>query len=875
MSTVTKKACNIKINGKEISVSEGTVILEACNKNEVPVSNLCYNRKLVPFAACRTCMVEMVVDGKKELVYSCTQPVADGMEVRTGTEETNRYNKACLEMLLVEHPLDCPICDKSGVCPLQDNTDMLQLFDGRFEIQRRNEPSIKTNPIIEFYLNRCIMCGLCVRACDEIQGVQALDYHKRGMSVSIGTANDEPLDCEFCGQCITVCPTGALMDMTSGARGLAALFTNTHTTCNYCSWGCTFMLESKKGQVIRIEADEGYDVGINEGNLCAKGRLGHGIIHNDQRIESPLMNVGGTYKEVTWEEALETIADRMQTTVNRSGPDSLAGIGSEKLTNEESFLFQKLFRSLLGSNHVTSLANLRAPYVNSFMLNCFENGITSQPITKLQEADVVLIFNSDLPSEYPVGGNSIRFGTIFSDTDLLIANPRKVVFDSRAKVDVRMTFKHGSDLAVASRMSRIMIDNKFVDVGKIQSSIPNYNDWVQSLAPYTAKAVEQTTGLPDDVLTRAAERFARDADRFVIVGNDILDTNQGEEVLNALLNLCTLVQHGSTGSVSIYPPREHCNSQGVNDMGCTPEFLPGYQSIKDSSALEKVASKWGNLSLGDANLAEDLFQNCINGTLKFLYIAGEDPIQSYYKPQLVKEALRTVPFLVVTDVFMTDTAGMADLILPSSTFAEKDGTYTNMSRHVQRVAAAVIPEGISKPDFDILIELASALGKPFQNTDIASVQQEIENVTPAYKGVFPGNKSVQWKPDSANTNPRFHTNSTSAEQNDGAEGYPFTLQTNNHMFHIGSYSQYAKALVDIGPECIAELHPDDAKGLGISTGDNIVVESPEGKVEVKVKTTKVTSRGMLYIPKNWINVPVNTLRNGEEGLINVKISKAG
>ena len=234
-----------------------------------------------------------------------------------------------------------------------------------------------------------------------------------------------------------------------------------------------------------------------------------------------------------------------------------------------------------------------------------------------------------------------------------------------------------------------------------------------------------------------------------------------------------------------------------------------------------------------------------------------------------------MPFLVVTDVFMTDTAGMADLILPSSTFAEKDGTYTNMSRHVQRVAAAVIPEGISKPDFDILIELASALGIPFQNTDIASVQQEIENVTPAYKGVFPGNKSVQWKPDSANTNPRFHTNSTSAEQNGGAEGYPFTLQTNNHMFHIGSYSQYAKALVDIGPECIAELHPDNAKGLGISTGDNIVVESPEGKVEVKVKTTKVTSRGMLYIPKNWINVPVNTLRNGEEGLINVKISKAG
>ncbi|MBT3184809.1 MAG: molybdopterin-dependent oxidoreductase [Nitrospina sp.] len=853
MSTVTKKACNIKINGKAASVPEGTVILEACKQNDVPVSNLCYNRKLVPFAACRTCMIETVVDGKKELVYSCTQPVAEGMEIRTGTEETDRYNKACLEMLLVEHPLDCPICDKSGVCPLQDNTDMLQMFDGRFEIQRRNEPSIKTNPIIEFYLNRCIMCGLCVRACDEIQGVQALDFHKRGMSVKIGTANDEPLDCEFCGQCITVCPTGALMDMTSSARGLAALFTETHTTCNYCSWGCTIKLESKKGQVVRIEADENYDVGINEGNLCAKGRLGHGIIHNDQRIESPLMNVGGSYKEVTWEEALQAIADRMQTTVNRSGPDSLAGISSEKLTNEESYLFQKLFRSLLGSNQVTNLANARAPYLNAFMLNCFENGIVSQPITKLQEADVALVFNSDLPSEYPVGGNSIRFGTVFSETDLLIANPRKVVFDSRAKIDVRMTYKHGSDLAVASRLARIMIDNNLVDVGKAKSAIPNYNDWVQSLAPYTAQAVEQSTGISDDVLTRAAERFARDADRFVIVGNDILDTNEGEEILNALLNLCTLVQHGSTGSVSIYPPREHCNSQGVNDMGCTPEFLPGYQPAKDSSG--------------------DLFQNCVDGTLKFLYIAGEDPIQSYYKPQVVKEALRTVPFLVVSDIFMTDTARMADLILPSSTFAEKDGTYTNMSRHVQRVAAAVIPQGLSKPDFDILIELAEALGKPFENTDIASVQQEIGSVAPIYKGVFPGDKSVQWKPASTNANPQFRINGTSTGQN-GASGYPFTLQTNNHMFHIGSYSQYAKALVDIGPECIAELHPDDAKELKISTGDNIVVESPEGKVEVKVKTSRVTSRGMLYIPKNWTTVPVNALRNGEEGLINVKISKA-
>lgn len=875
MSTVEKNVFNVKINGKDTTVPEGTVVLEACQQDGQEVSNLCYNRKLKPFAACRTCMVETVVDGKKELVYSCTQPVAEGMEINTATEETNRYNKACLEMLLVEHPLDCPICDKSGVCPLQDNTDMLQLYDGRFEIQRRNEPSIKTNPIIEFYLNRCIMCGLCVRACDEIQGVQALDFHKRGMSVGIGTANDEPLDCEFCGQCITVCPTGALMDMTSGARGLAAMFTDTHSTCNYCSWGCTVKLESKKGQVIRIEADEGYNVGINEGNLCAKGRFGHGIIHNDQRIENPLMNVGGDFKEVTWDEALRTIAERMQATLNRSGPESLAAIGSEKLTNEENYLLQKLYRGILGSNQVHNLANLRAPYLNQFVLDCFDNGISSQPITKLQEADVVLIFNSDLPSEYPVGGNSVRFGTVFNNTDILLANPRRVVFESEAKVDVRLTFKHGSDAAVASRLAKIIIDNGLIDVNKAKSAIDKFDELVQSLSAYTAEATETLTGLPDDVLTRAAERFARDADRFVLIGNDTLDTGQGEEILNALLNLCLLVNFGSTGSVSIYPPREHCNSQGVNDMGLTPEFLPGYQSPSDSKALETLSKVWGTgtVSLTDTQTG-DLLENCINGNIKFLFLAGEDPVQSYYKPQVIKDALKTVPFLIVTDVFMTETARMADLILPSSTFAEKEGTYTNLSRHVQAVAPAVLPQGTSKPDFDILIELAETLGKPFNNSTLFEIQQEIEQVASIYKGTFPGKESKQWMPAASNKRPAFKIVSGASQSQTAKEGYPFTLQTNNHMFHIGSYSQYAKALVDIGPECIAEIHPDDAKGLGISSGDRILVESPNSKVQVKVKTSRVTSPGMVYIPKNWTEVPVNDLRNGEKGLISVKVSKS-
>ena len=401
----------------------------------------------------------------------------------------------------------------------------------------------------------------------------------------------------------------------------------------------------------------------------------------------------------------------------------------------------------------------------------------------------------------------------------------------------RLTYKHGADLAVASRLTRIIIDNKLIDIEKAKASVDNFDELVKSLSNYTAKNTEKLTGLPNDVLTIAAEKFARDADKFVLIGNDVLDTGQGEEVLNALLNLCTLVNVGNKGSVSIYPPREHCNSQGVNDMGLTPEFLPGYQPAS-----------------GDKK--SDLFESCKDGTTKFLYIAGEDPIGSFYRPQLVKEALKTVPFLIVTDIFMTETAKMADLILPSSTYAEKDGTFTNMSRHVQGVASAVLPQGTSKPDFDILIELAETLGKPFEHSTLFEIQQEIEQAAPIYQGVFPGKESKQWIPATSNKKPALKINSTENTAEISHENYPFTLQTNNHMFHIGSYSQHAKALVDIGPECIAEIHPEDAKGLGVSSGDEVIIESSSNKVQVKMKTTKITSPGMIYVPKNWPEVAI-------------------
>ncbi|HIO24011.1 MAG TPA: NADH-quinone oxidoreductase, subunit G, partial [Nitrospinaceae bacterium] len=357
--------------------------------------------------------------------------------------------------------------------------------------------------------------------------------------------------------------------------------------------------------------------------------------------------------------------------------------------------------------------------------------------------------------------------------------------------------------------------------------------------------------------------------------NDILDTGQGEDILNALLNLSILVHYGAEGSISIFPPREHCNSQGVNDMGCTPEFLPGYRPVTDSSALSSLANEWGidSLQFSSTNPASDLLKNCTNGTIKFLHIAGEDPVHSYYKGAEIKNALQIVPFLVVQDVYMTETAKLADIILPTTTSVEKEGSFTNMTRHVQKVMPATPPQYQSRTDHDIFVHLAEVFGKKLKGSSVSEVQEEISKTVPMYKGTLPGTKSRQWSPEGFKHTPYFQI-SDAPQVTKRKEEFPHQLVSNNHMFHIGSYTQYAKALTDIGPECVAELHSEDAEALGVNDGDRIVIESSTHKVEVPILINTVTVKGMVYLPKNWVDVPVNMLRNGEEGPVSVRISKA-
>jgi len=444
-------------------------------------------------------------------------------------------------------------------------------------------------------------------------------------------------------------------------------------------------------------------------------------------------------------------------------------------------------------------------------------------------------------------------------------------------VEVRMTYKPETDAVVANRISRILIDNQLIDTAKAREALPNYGDFVNSLSKYTAEHAKKATGVEDSVLVQAAERLGRNADRFILIGNDIIDTGQGEAILNALLNLSLLLHHGGEGSVNIYPPREHCNSQGVNDMGMVPEYLPGYRTITDAKAISTLATAWstGKLdNLNQKNLVADLWENCSKGLIKMLYIAGENPCHSGNRASVVKDGLRTVPFLVVQDMYMTETANLADIVLPTCSYAEKEGTFTNMTRHVQRVAPGVLPEGQARPDFEIFSDLAQALDKPFTHTSVRDVQKEIERAAPSYQGMFPGKKSAQWAPVESGHKPEFAITEDAAPE-EAPQGYPMKLIANNHMFHIGSYTHYAKALVDIGPDCVAEISPEDSSKMEIKSGDVIRIKSETDFMDIPVAVTDRTTPGVVYVPKNWVDVPVNKLRNGNRGLIPVRINKQG
>lgn len=889
-------AINLTIDGKSITVAEGTSIIEAARTNGIDIPGFCYHPRLDSFGACRVCMVHVTERGRTKDKFACAQPVSEGMEVQTTSEKIQKYIKSVTEFLLVHHPLDCPVCDKSGECELQDVTFKLCLDKGRIKTKRRDEPSVKDNPVLEFNHNRCILCGRCTRVCNEVQGVAAIDFQGRGFTAKVGPHLGKPLDCEFCGQCLSVCPVGAIQDRVFDFRGRPWELEHVQTTCTYCSVGCTLSLNTKNGSVVRVTSDDG--VGVNNGNLCSKGRFGFQFIHSKERVLEPMVKRDGKLVPTTWDDALEIVAGKFAAIREQHGSESIGGLGSEKCTNEENYLFQKFFRAVIGSGNVDNIANIRAPYLNRLIMDSIAGGICSDTLDNVEDADMIFMIGVDITEELPVAGNIARKAIKKNGASLVVANVRNVEFRSVALNDCRLRYADGTESAMINALIKIMIDDNLLDIDNIERNVDDFGELKEFLDNADLEDFLNMAGVSREQLDEVARYFCDSSKRYIFAGKELLGCNSvdGENNLLSLMNLAYVTKYGCGKSgedqiaTNIFFPRENNNSQGVNDMGVAPDYLPGYQDYADSGNREKFSERWAaSAESGAVTIPSDssikqgnIFDLAICGTIKALYIMGENPVLTHNDGNEARQAINNLDFTVVQDSFLTETAFMADVVLPSVTYAEKDGSFVNMGRLVQKVNKAIEPLGDSKPDCQIISDLAGKMGFTFNYENSGEIMDEINELAPIFSTVNHAaldKAGVSWLGNArSKSSARFsvvdikHDGRYSDRQSDIVEQYPFSLTTGNIMFHLGTYSQKSKVLNEIYPACKVEINPDDGKLHNLMDDDMVEVVAPNGELRLKVKLSKRSPRGVAFIPSGIDAVPVNLLID-EDSVPRVKLIK--
>jgi formate dehydrogenase major subunit/NADH-quinone oxidoreductase subunit G len=637
----------VTVDGKKVEVPVGATILEAANAAGSRVPTLCHDNKLHPFGACRICLVE--VEGTpRKFTPSCTTPATDNMVVKTSTPALIEARRMVLELLLIKHPLDCPVCDKAGECQLQDLVHEYGLGQSRFDAEKGYLPPDYESSIIERNISRCILCGKCVRICDEQNGVGEWAFTRRGTRARISTDFDRPLDCEFCGECTEICPVGALTTRQFKYKARSWNLDATTSVCNYCGCGCGVSYEARDGKIMRVgPARNNY--------LCAKGRFGWDAVHHADRLTTPKMRVGGELVDCTWEEALSIVATNLKVIRDKHGAEKVGGLGSVRTTNEDGYLFQKFLRSVVGTNNVDMLARLKVP-------KGLNTAFFSGELSRMADHDVILVLDKNVGEINPLTGIEIVRAVNKKDRKVILVNDEFNKFNKIAAVVIPAT---------------------------------------------TGRAIEELHGAlsaasGSEAVKRAAELLKNAKNVAVIVPARLSDKELAD-----IRELC-----GQLKNVTYYPLVRRSNFQGALDMGMVSDYLPGYRKAEapGMNAVEMISAMK-------------------TGKLASLYIMGDDPVGS---DQSLKAALERLEFLVVQDIFMTETAKLAHVVLPAAASAEKSGTFTNVERRLQQLNKAEEPVGESKPDWEILQEIAKKMGADMHYASERDILREIRSVVPQY-----------------------------------------------------------------------------------------------------------------------------------------------
>lgn len=868
----TANTVSLVVDGVDVSVPEGTSVLRAAALAGINIPKLCASDNLEAFGSCRLCAVQIA--GKRGYPASCTTPVEQGMQVSTQTEPVARLRRNIMELYISDHPLDCLTCPANGDCELQDMAGAVGLREVRYGFDGANHlvaEKDESNPYFTFDPSKCIVCSRCVRACEEVQGTFALTIDGRGFASKVSAGDHEPFmdsECVSCGACVQTCPTATLMEKSVIDAGQPEH--SVVTTCAYCGVGCSFEAQMKGDQVVRMVPYKGG--AANHGHSCVKGRFAFGYATHKDRLQQPMIRdtIDQPWQAVSWEEAIAFAAGRLQGIQQRYGRESIGGITSSRCTNEETYLVQKLVRAAFGNNNTDTCARVCHSPTGYGLKTTLGESAGTQTFDSVMQADVIVVIGANPTDAHPVFASQLR-RRLRQGAELIVIDPRRIDLLKTPHLGVarHLPLRPGTNVAMVNALAHVVVaegleDSQFVADRCGQDAYRRWRDFI-SQPRHAPEQLESVTGVSATSVREAARAYAGARNGAIYYGLGVTEHSQGSTMVMGIANLALATGNIGREGVGVNPLRGQNNVQGSCDMGSFPHELPGYQHVSDIKARTRFEVDWGVQLDDEPGLRiPNMFDAAISGSFKGLYVQGEDIAQSDPNTLHVEAALGALECLIVQDIFLNETAKYAHVLLPGSTFLEKNGTFTNAERRINRVRKVMAPLA-GKEDWEVTVDLANALGYPMDYSHPSQIMDEIARLTPSFAGVSYAKLdrlgSIQWPCNDAYPEgmPIMHerdfpiglgnfaiTEYVATEERTNRK-YPLLLTTGRILsqYNVGAQTRRTDNQ-QWHDEDVLEVHPHDAEVRGINDGDWLGITSRAGHTVLRARISDRMLPGVVY-----------------------------
>ncbi|NPA36054.1 MAG: formate dehydrogenase subunit alpha [Chlorobi bacterium] len=872
----------IYINNNKYNFEGEPTILEVVREKAgdiIPV--ICHHNTLEPHGSCRICSVDVALqkDGPRKVMASCHTPASDGMHIFTDSERVVKLRKNIAELVLSDYPEDKTEAAKNKLpTEFQRLLERLGVYKTRYNAKETHTDQEKDtlHPYIKSDLSQCIRCYRCVRACDEIQGKFILNIYGRGYDNRIIKDSDSSFtdsECVSCGACVQACPTGAIYDLYESK--IQPYDKIVHTVCTYCGVGCNLEVRVKDGKIMGIEAPD--DAEVNAAHTCIKGRYAFEFYNHPDRLTTPLIKKNGRQVPVSWDEAYDHIANKLNKIKEQYGPDAIGGISSSRCTNEENYLMQKFMRAVVGTNNIDGCARVCHAPTAYGMQKAFGTGAATNSITDLEHTDCILVIGANPTSAHPVTGSKIKQQAMKGKT-LIVIDPVKTELAEIA--DYHLQLRPGTNIALLNMFAYYLIKNDLLDHEFIKNRTTGFEEFKEQILKVNIDEYERITTVDKHLVEKAAEAFAKAGNAMSFHGLGVTEHYTGSRTVMLLANISMFTGNIGRKGVGVNPLRGQNNVQGAADMGVQPHQGAGYLDVNDPEIQKYYKEKYGIETIPEKEGLKipEMFDGAINKTVKAMWIMGEDVMQTDPNTQHVRKALEGLDFLVVQELFPTETSKMADVVLPAASFFEKEGTFTNGERRIQKVNKVVEPIEGTKADGQIMVDIMNRMGYPQKGYSADVLLREIADVVPFFAGVTwenLGTNGLQWPVTKDGKDTKilhskefkigkgqihFFDFEETPELIDNRDKYPFILTTGRNLEHYNSGTMTRRTPnKDVLTEDNLWINPADAKKKGIKTGDRVRLISARGETYIKAFVTDKVKEGVLRSTFHFPEVSINNL----------------